>query len=97
MRTSFSVRFCSSEQLKYSYFIIAGRASTDQTLTVKYSRRDVDERVSNGIRSGLGQAKKLRLFEQTEVGIALVCGEAASGGDKASASCGFGRNWRRAV
>ena len=74
-----------------------GRATTNRPLTIKYSRNNVDERVSSGIRSGLGQAKKQKLFERTEVGIALVCGEAASGGDKASASCGFGRNWRRAV
>ena len=78
--------------------IFAGKAITNKHITIKYSRRDdVDERVSNEIRSGLGQAKKQRLFEQTKVGIALVCGEAASGGDKASASCGFGRNSRRLV
>ena len=45
----------------------------------------------------IGASKRQKLFEQTDVGIALVCDEAASGGDKASASCGFGRNWRRAV
>ena len=47
-------------------------------LTVKYSRNNVDERVKYGTRSGLGQAKKQRLFKQTEVGIALVCGEAGN-------------------
>ena len=55
VRTSCSIRFYFSEQLKYSYFSLAGRASTDQTLTIKYSRNNVDERVSNEIRSGLGR------------------------------------------
>ena len=45
----------------------------------------------------MGQAKEYKTFEQVGVLFALVCGEATSGGDKASASCDFGRNWRRAV
>ena len=45
----------------------------------------------------MGQAKRQTLFEQTKAMFALVCGEATSRGDKASASCDFGRNWRRAV
>ena len=64
---------------------------------MKYCRRDVDKRVKYEIRSGLGQAKEYKTFEQVGALFALVCGEATSGGDKASASCGFGRNWRRAV
>ena len=36
---------------------LAGRATTDQTLTIKYSRRDVDYRVNCEIRSGLGRRR----------------------------------------
>ena len=45
----------------------------------------------------MGQAKEYKTFEQVGALFALVCGEATGGGDKASASCDFGRNWRRAV
>ena len=72
-------------------------ATTDQTLTIKYSRLDVDERVSNEKRSGLGQAKKRKLFEQTKVGIALVCGEAGNDASGGIIACVFGRNSRRLV
>ena len=72
-------------------------ATTDYPLTINHSRRDVDERVSSGIRSGLGQAKKQRLFEQTKVGFALVCVEAGNDASWGIIACGFGRNSRRLV
>ena len=40
----------------------------------------------------IGVSKRPKPFEQIKAMIALVCGEATSGGCEASASCGFGRN-----
>ena len=41
----------------YYFPLLQKEATTDHTLTIKYSRLDVDERVKYGIRSGSGQAK----------------------------------------
>ena len=45
----------------------------------------------------IGASKRQKLFEQTEVGIALVCGEAGNDASGGIIACGFGRNSRRLV
>ena len=57
--TNFSIRFILREQLKFSYFNSAGRATTNKPLTIKRSRNNVDYRVKCEIRSGLGQKKDI--------------------------------------
>ena len=49
--------FC-SEQIMISEYNLEGKATTDHPLTIKYSRRDVDYRVKNEIRSGLWRRRK---------------------------------------
>ena len=58
-----------SRAMKVLSLNLAGRATTDQTLTIKYSRRDVDERVNCEIRSGLGQAKDKSCLSRLKSGL----------------------------
>ena len=69
VRTSFFIRVCFREQLKFSNLNLAGKATTDQTLTIKFSRRDVDYRVKYEIRSGLVRKKDI-------IGLNAYTGEA---------------------
>ena len=97
VRTSFSIRFNFREQLKFSHYYLCGkgynRPNPHYIITPSRCRRACIERDTERI----GASKRQKLFEQTKVGIALVCGEAGNDASGGIIACGFGRNSRRLV